>query len=258
MTATSFSPKREHVVSKYFLAWKHQHVLVHKKSKMNTRTKKIQKLAAVLLCCTSALLLFSSDESRSRKLLDRSTNENLLIVDAVTKMVDLNIVAHNRHHIFTDDEWDCTVFTIATDQDIPKDNEVLSRLKNELNCSITRMPKADIGDFLQYVNPTFVNNYEYVSLLSDSIFFPIEGEMALKPSKVIEKMKELDIGSMQPMIKSGVHHVSKFIEESDRVGCITQFPYIETSAQFFTREAWLCYYHMLHYSGSNGWCYDLW
>lgn len=225
---------------------------------MNTRTKKIQKLAAVLLCCTSAFLLFSSDESRSRKLLDRSTNENLLIVDAVTKTVDLNIVAHNRHHIFTDDEWDCAVFTIATDQDIPKDNEFLSRLKNELNCSITRMPTAHFGDFLLYVNPTFVNNYDYVTLVSDSVYFPIEGKMALKPSKVIEKMKELDIGSMQPMIKSGVHHVSKFIEESDRVGCITQFPYIETSAQFFTREAWLCYYHMLHYSGTNGWCYDLW
>ena len=27
--------------------------------------------------------------------------------------------------------------------------------------------------------------------------------------------------------------------------------------QLFTRDAWTCFYKMLHHSGSKGWCYDM-
>jgi hypothetical protein len=39
--------------------------------------------------------------------------------------------------------------------------------------------------------------------------------------------------------------------------CIAQVDFIETYLQVFTRDAWKCYYQMLHYTGSRGWMYDL-
>jgi hypothetical protein len=81
--------------------------------------------------------------------------------------------------------------------------------------------------------------------------------MALKPDAVIEKMKELNIGSMQPVIINGSYYIMDRIKDMNAMGCIVPIEKIETYVQFFSREAWECFYQMLDYRGSKGWCYDV-
>ena len=46
-------------------------------------------------------------------------------------------------------------------------------------------------------------------------------------------------------------------EKKGLYDCIGEVQFIETFVQLFTRDAWTCFYKMLHHSGSKGWCYDL-
>lgn len=187
-----------------------------------------------------------------RQLRYKQPSKNLLIINSLNKEYMLEIAAHNRLHTFSSQDFDCAIFSDATYEEIKEDHEILKNLK-EMNCNVMRLPGAGFGDFSTVVNPTFVNNYDAIVLMAADTYFPEEGKMALKPQLVMEKMKELEIGTMQPIIikeeKNNLNHVKE--------GCITSVNRIPTMAQFFTRDAWACYYNMLHYTGSTGGCYDL-
>ncbi|GFH55256.1 hypothetical protein CTEN210_11732 [Chaetoceros tenuissimus] len=237
--------------------------MIQPKSISKTVTKRpMRKLATIALSCISALIFFTSTNQKSiqsniiadfqRQLRYNQSSKNLLIINGLNKEYMLEIAAHNRLHSFTSQDFDCVIFSDATYEEIKEDHHILKNLK-EMNCNIMRLPDAGFGDFLLVVNPTFVNNYDTIALMAADTYFPEEGKMALKPQLVMEKMKELEIGSVQPIvIKEEEHHMEKLKE-----GCITSVNRIPTMAQFFSREAWACYYNMLHYSGSTGGCYDL-
>ena len=234
---------------------------------MKSRISKQKRILAAVTLCLAAFVLFSThqDETlsslRSSRFLSHSkisTNDNLVVINAIGKINNLPLVEHNRRHIFKVDSWDCIIFNVATDEMIPDSNEYLTKLENELECSIVRKPGSHWGDFLMFVLPSFVSNYEYVTLLLDDIYLPSEGSMALDPDAVIQKMKELNIGSMQPVIINGSYYIINQIKDMHAMGCIVPIEKIETYVQFFSKEAWECFYEMLDYRGSKGWCYDVW
>ncbi|GFH55556.1 hypothetical protein CTEN210_12032 [Chaetoceros tenuissimus] len=235
--------------------------------------KRRKRSLAALALCVVAFVLFSSNEqdessfspfsllrNTSTRFLShtkKSTNDYLVVINAVAKINNLPLVEHNRRHIFKKDSWDCVIFSVATDELIPESNDYIQKLQNELECSIIRKPGSHWGDFLMFVLPSFVSNYEYVTILLDDIYFPSEGKMALQPDKVIEKMKELNLGSMQPLIKGDTYNIPQSARWFKAIDCIFEAKMLELYAQFFSREAWECYYKMLDYEGSKGWCYDL-
>lgn len=108
-----------------------------------------------------------------------------------------------------------------------------------------------------FVLPPFVANYEYVTILLDDVYFPSEGKRALQPNKVVEKMKELNIGSMQPLVRGDTYNEVRISQGAGAMDCILEVKEIELYAQFFSRDAWECYYKMLDYEGPKGWCYDI-
>ena len=239
--------------------------MIQPKSISKTVTKRpMRKLAVITLCCLSALFFFTSTTTTSttkesniiadfqRQLRYNQSSKNLLIINSLNKDHELEIAAHNRLHVFSSLEYDCVIFSNASYEELEEENHIIRNLK-QMNCNIMRLPGAGVGDFSLVVNPTFVNNYDTIVLMAADTYFPEEGKMALKPKQVLEQMKELEIGTMQPLIiKEDVQSLNQVKEQ-----CISPVGRIETRAQFFTREAWACYFHMLHYTGSTGGCYDL-
>ena len=145
----------------------------------------------------------------------------------------------------------------AKEDRIPDDNPHLLNLKEELGCTIPRMPGTYWGDFLHYITPTFVQNYEYLALVLDDIFFPVQGEDAVNATKLIQNMQVHDIDVIQPGIVADTHgYIQRSIDENlDQ--CVVEVNFIETYVQIFNSAAWECYYKMLHYTGNRGWCYDV-
>ena len=236
----------------------------------SSRKTRERRSLAILLLCALAFVLFSSNDatgpafllrnSSSSRFLShtqKSTNENLVVINAVAKINNLPLVEHNRRHIFKSDSWDCIIFNVATDEMIPDSNDYIQKLQDELECSIIRKPGSHWGDFLMFVLPSFVSNYEYVTILLDDVYFPSEGKRALQPNKVVEKMKELNIGSMQPLVRGDTYNEVGISRGADAMDCILEVKEIEMYAQFFSRDAWECYYKMLDYEGPKGWCYDI-
>ena len=235
--------------------------------------KRRKRSLPALALCVVAFVLFSSNEqdatsfspfsflrNTSTRFLSnskKSTNDYLVVINAVAKINNLPLVEHNRRHIFKKDSWDCVIFNVATDELIPDSNDYIQKLQDELECSIIKKPGSHWGDFLMFVLPSFVSNYEYVTILLDDIYFPNEGKMALQPDKVIDKMKEMNLGSMQPVIVGDTWGVVTQFGQIKAKDCIFEAKMIELYAQFFSRDAWECFYKMLDYEGSKGWCYDL-
>mmetsp|Transcript_18480 Transcript_18480/g.26015 ORF Transcript_18480/g.26015 Transcript_18480/m.26015 type:complete len:371 (-) Transcript_18480:365-1477(-) len=186
-----------------------------------------------------------------------STTKNLLIFNALGKVHNLPLVVNTRRHVFKPDEWDCVAFMFAKEDRIPDGNKHLVTLRNELNCTVPRTPGLHWGDFLQFVTPTFVNNYEYVALVLDDIFFHVRGSGAVKPEKLIENMQAHNLDVIQPGIIGDSHSFIEKSAEADMKNCIIETNFIETYAQIFSSAAWECYYKMLDPSGSRGWCYDI-
>lgn len=145
----------------------------------------------------------------------------------------------------------------AKEDRIPDDDKHLRTLIDELGCTIPRTPGSMWGDFLQFITPTFVSNYEYVALVLDAIFIPDQGPHKVNATKVIENMEKHDIHVMQPGMVGDSRRVLNLAQAKGLDRCIVEVDYIETYVQVFTRDAWECYYKMLHYSGSRGWCYDI-
>ncbi len=183
--------------------------------------------------------------------------KKLLVFNTLGKVHNLALVEHARRHVFKPDEWDCVAFMFAREDRIPDDDHHLINLKEELGCTIIRKPGTFWGDFLQFIVPTFVNNYEYLALVLDDIFFPVQGEDIVNVTKLIQNMQVHDVDVIQPGIVGDTHgYIQRSIDENlDR--CFVEVNFIETFVQIFSRAAWECYYKMLHYTGSRGWCYDV-
>jgi hypothetical protein len=186
-----------------------------------------------------------------------SNADNLVVFNAIGKRSNLALVKHSRATSFVKGEWDCVVFMFAYEDTIPEDDETLIQLKDEYECSVPRMPGIMWGDFLQFMIPTFVDNYDYVALLLDDIFLPDKGDNKFDPSKLIQRMEANNITVMSPGIVGDSHNVLGTADANGWGNCIIETEMIETYVQFFTREAWECYYRMLHHSGKRGWCYDI-
>jgi len=187
----------------------------------------------------------------------RSSNDNLVVFNAIGKRNNLALVEHARRNIFKPDTFDCIAFMFSKEDRIPDNNAFLISLQNELGCSISRTPGLMWGDFLQFISPTFVSNYDYVALVLDDVFIPNQGPHAVDANKMIENMKQYDIQVMSPGLVGDTYHTldKASIRGLDR--CIAEVDFIETYMQLFTRDAWTCYFKMLHYTGSAGWWYDL-
>jgi hypothetical protein len=228
-------------------------------------SKPIKRAFVFVAVCQLAWILLSLDSRHARQLEEenelrdlrdlnaRSTNDNLVVYNAIGKAHNLALVEHSRRTVFKPDEWDCVGFMYAKEDRIPDDDPHLRRLIDELGCVIIRAPGTMWGDFLQYITPIFVSNYEYIALVLDDIFIPDRGPHAVDANKMLENMKKHDIHVMTPGIVGDTYNTLDY--GVDR--CIVELKFIETYVQIFTRDAWECYYSMLHYTGSRGWCYDV-
>ncbi len=192
-----------------------------------------------------------------RQVLERSTANNLVVYNALGKRHNLALVEHSRRTAFKPDEWDCVGFMFAKEDRIPDDDPHLRRLIDELGCAIPRTPGLFWGDFLQFITPTFVANYDYIALHLDDIFIPDQGPNKFNSTKFLDTMKKHDIDIMQPGMIGGSRNPLNTAHDKGLDGCVTEVNLIETYVEVFTRDAWECYFKMLHYTGSRGWCYDI-
>jgi hypothetical protein len=188
----------------------------------------------------------------------RSTADNLVIFNNLGKIHNLPLVEHARRTIFKPDKWDCIAFLIADEEHIPDDDPILRGLQDELDCTIPRTPGSMLwGDYLQFITPTLVSNYDYFALVLDDIFIPDRGPNPVDADKMLENMETYDIQVMSPGIVGDTWKYAEIAKEMGLDGCIVEPSFIETYVELFTRDAWKCYYKMLHYTGSKGWWYDV-
>jgi len=183
--------------------------------------------------------------------------KNLIVINTIGKRNNLVLMEHARRNIFSRDKWDCIAFMISNEEEVPNDDPYLRALQDELKCSVPRTPFLHWGDLLHFITPTLVSNYNYVGLLLDDIFIPHEGEKAFKPDVLLERMKRYNIGSIQPSVENDTLGTIKTSRMRGLDECLAMSSIIETYLQFFTPEAWQCYYSNLHHKGSKGWCYDV-
>lgn len=187
----------------------------------------------------------------------RSFNNNLVAYNAIGKQENLALIEHSRRSVFKPQEWDCIIFMFVEEDVVPNDDQHLIRLQNELSCSVSRKPGIHWGDFLQFITPTFVSNYDYFALVLDDMFIPDRGQYAVDAMKMIETMEHHDIQVMSPAVHGEHHGQIENLNRKGLHGCVVEVEVIETFVQLFTRDAWKCYYGMLHYTGGRGWCYDV-
>ena len=192
-----------------------------------------------------------------RQVLERSTANNLVVYNALGKRHNLALVEHSRRTAFKPDEWDCVGFMFAKEDRIPDDDPHLRRLIDELGCAIPRTPGLFWGDFLQFITPTFVANYDYIALHLDDIFIPDQGPNKFNSTEFLDTMKKHDIGIMQPGMIGDSRQILHTAKDRGLDGCVAEVNLIETYVEVFTRDAWECYSKLLHYTGSRGWCYDV-
>lgn len=204
----------------------------------------------------NALITFGGSQN-SRDLRSRSTVDNLVVFDAVGKKNNLALIEHSRRTAFKQDEWDCVIFMYAVEDKIANENEHLKNLQKELGCSVPRMPGVAWGDFLQFLTPTFVDNYDYIALVLDDMFIPDQGDHPFDAAKLIEQMKENNIDIISPAVIADTWNFWERAANNGWDECLVEIDFIETFVQFFSRDAWGCYYNMLHYSGRRGFCYDV-
>ncbi len=113
------------------------------------------------------------------------------------------------------------------------------------------------GDFLQFVTPSYVSHYEYVAIVLDDIFLPDQGPNKFNATKMISDMETYAIDVMQPGTVGDTWNILKHAKDKNLDSCIGEVDMIETYVQIFSRDAWDCFYDLLDYRGSRGWCYDI-
>lgn len=215
-------------------------------------------LAAVLQAVFFIVRKSPFDGMDTRITISRSVSNNLVVFNALGARENLALVEHNRRKIFKPDEWDCVAFMFANGEEIPDDDVHLKHLKDdELACTVVRKPGQHWGDFLQYITPVFVSNYDYVALVLDDVFMPHDGQYAVNTTKLIERMQDHNVASIQPGMVGPTHDFMSIARTKRISQCLVSSTFIETYAQIFTRDAWECYYKMLDYTGGRGWCYDI-
>ena len=121
----------------------------------------------------------------------RSTAKNLVVFNALGKINNLPLVEHSRRTIFQPDKWDCVAFMFAKEDRIPNNDTHIKQLRDELGCTITRTPGVMWGNFLQYISPTFVSNYDHVALVLDDMFIPDQGLHAVDVEKYDQKYVQI-------------------------------------------------------------------
>lgn len=188
--------------------------------------------------------------------LSRSNADYLVVFNAIGRPNNLLLVEHARQKIFSKDKWDCIAFMYSKEDRISDDNTHLQHLKGELGCSISRTPGLFWGDFLHFVSPTLVSNYDYVSIVLDDVFIPHKGEHSVDALEMLGKMEKYGINVLSPGIINDTFGSVIKAQDQGLDGCVGETDYIETFVQIFTRDAWTCFFKMLHYTGSRGWYYD--
>ena len=112
-------------------------------------------------------------------------------------------------------------------------------------------------NFLQYIFPTFVSNYDHIALVLYDMFIPDQVLHVVDVDKMIKNMSKYNIQVMHPGIVGDTWESINNAEKEGLDHCICEVQFIETYVQVFTRDGCTCFYKMLHYSGSKGWCYDI-
>mmetsp|Transcript_12594 Transcript_12594/g.15974 ORF Transcript_12594/g.15974 Transcript_12594/m.15974 type:complete len:355 (+) Transcript_12594:56-1120(+) len=192
-----------------------------------------------------------------RMLLARSTADKLVVYNAVRGPHNLAFIHHSRHTSFPKDQWDCLVYMYAKEDEVPDDDEHLRSLRDKLGCTVPRTPGVQWVTFLQFITPTLVANYDYIALILDDVMIPNKGEYAVDPKRMIENMENHNIQVMTPGIVGDTHRFVQTAEERGLDKCLVEVNYIETYLQLYSRDAWECYYKMLHYTtGNKNWFYD--
>jgi len=189
----------------------------------------------------------------------RTVNKRLVVYNALGKRNNLVLVEDSRRNIFQSSKgWDCIAFMFALEETIPDNDMHLKNLRDELKCTILRRPGFHWGDYLQLLAPPFVSSYDYLALVLDDMFIPHQGENAVDADVLIQRMQTHDIDVISPGVVEDTHNFIGMAESKkyNLKGCLAEVSMIETYVQIFSSDAWDCYYSMLHYSGSVGWCYD--
>lgn len=89
----------------------------------------------------------------------------------------------------------------------------------------------------------------------DDVFVPHNGVHSVDAMELLEKMEKYDIDVLSPGTINDTFGSVMKAKDQGLDGCIGEVDYIETFMQVFTRDAWVCFLKMLHYTGSRGWYY---
>lgn len=73
--------------------------------------------------------------------------KNLVVFNAIGRKSNLILIEHARRNVFSQHDWDCIAFMYADEDHIENDAKYLQSLKDDLGCSISRMPGLHWGDF---------------------------------------------------------------------------------------------------------------
>mmetsp|Transcript_25963 Transcript_25963/g.32677 ORF Transcript_25963/g.32677 Transcript_25963/m.32677 type:complete len:344 (+) Transcript_25963:65-1096(+) len=219
----------------------------------------IKKIIILAALCQLILVLFVwKDSSRvSRNLLEKSNADRLVVYNSVGGANNLAFINHSRITAFPKEDWDCLIFMYVKEDHISDDDIHLINLRENLGCTVPRTPGMLWGTFLQFITPTLVANYDYIALVLDDVFIPNQGKHPVNIDKMVKTMEERDIHVMTPGIIGDTYGFINKAQEQGLDECIAEASMIETYLQIFTRDAWECYYHMLHYTGAKGWWYDM-
>jgi len=229
-------------------------------SAMTSFSKKgmVKKALILVTLFQFVFVVVLTNNPSSRMLLAKSTADKLVVYNAVRGPNNLAFINHSRDTAFPKDEWDCLVYMYAKEDTVPDDDIHLRNLRDKLGCTVPRTPGVMWVTFLQFITPTLVANYDYIALVLDDVMIPNKGEYAVDPKRMIENMEAHGIQVMTPGIVGDTHGFIQSAEERGLEKCLVEVNYIETFLQLYTRDAWECYYKMLHYTtGNKNWFYDL-
>lgn len=181
---------------------------------------------------------------------------NLAVFNAVGRPSVLPGVLFNiNNHFRHDPDWACIVLMYVGEEVIPSSDETFREV--DAACPVVRIPKMRWGNWLQIIHPNLVGHYDKIAILLDDIFIPMNGASRVDVRSLVQQMDEHDLSSISPSISGAQYLSTNSIGPLNQQlkGCTAEVDAIETFFQIFTAEAWECYYGMLDYRNSRGWCY---
>ena len=183
--------------------------------------------------------------------------KKLLIMNALGRPENLPFMVHAKQRHF--DDWTCIAFLYVNETKVPENHDNLVQLRKE-GCTVIRTPGVHWGIFLQYLPPVLIETFDYVAVLLDDMYLPDSGPTPINIPRLLQHIKQHNITSISPAVMGDPHRILNhpYARGNDKTyaTCLTEIKFINTFLQIFTREAWSCYYNMLHYTGGRGWCYD--